>query len=326
MADPIVFERIIDATPDEAFNLFTQPERLRRWQAVSASVDLRVGGEYRLTVVPGRIASGAFTEIEPGRRVVYTWGWQDSDDVPPGSSTIEVDIEPVGEKTRVRLTHSGLDAEAAASHAEGWNHYCDRLSEVASSGDAGPDEWSAGPEEHDHLSAAEASWHICQNVMRNFGPDDRERQTPCAEYTVHELVEHLMGSMRGLGGMAGAEIPEQIDAETAEDYIAQAVEPALAAWRERGVEGEVPFGDGNAPAALPAGILTLEFLIHAWDFAKATDQTIDVSPHLTAFVQGLADAIIKPENRGEGRGFDAETQPSSDDPLIALMAFTGRKT
>ena len=58
MADPIVFERVIDATVDEAFALFTEPERLRRWQAVSASVDLKVGGDYRLTVVPGSIACG----------------------------------------------------------------------------------------------------------------------------------------------------------------------------------------------------------------------------------------------------------------------------
>ena len=45
MADPIVFERLIDVTVDEAFALFTEPERLRRWQAVSAY--------------------GTFTEIDP---------------------------------------------------------------------------------------------------------------------------------------------------------------------------------------------------------------------------------------------------------------------
>ena len=45
VADPIVFERVIDATVDEAFALFTEPERLRRWQAVSAY--------------------GTFTEIDP---------------------------------------------------------------------------------------------------------------------------------------------------------------------------------------------------------------------------------------------------------------------
>ena len=121
MADPIVIERIIDSTPHEAFELFTQPERLRRWQAVSASVDLRVDGEYRLTIVPGNIASGTFSEIEPGRRVVYTWGWVGDENVAPGSSTVEVEFEAVGDRTAVRLTHKGLDAEAASGHREGWD-------------------------------------------------------------------------------------------------------------------------------------------------------------------------------------------------------------
>ena len=136
---PVTFERVIDATPEEAFALFTEPERLRRWQAVSAAVDLRVGGEYRLTVTPGHIASGTYTEIDPGKRLVYTWGWVGSDSPAPGVSMIAVDIEPAGDQTLVRITHQGLTAEQAAGHSEGWTHYLDRLIDVASSGEAGLD-------------------------------------------------------------------------------------------------------------------------------------------------------------------------------------------
>lgn len=323
MADPITIERLIDATPDEAFAMFTEPERLRRWHTVSAAVDLRVGGGYRFTVVPGNVAVGTFTEIDPGRRLVLTWDWDGQD---PLGSTVRVDFEPQGAQTLVRLTHEGLDEEQGAGHAEGWNHYADRLVDAASTGDAGDDPWMTGREEYDPLSAAEASWAICQGVMRQFTPDVRELPTPCSDFTVHDLVEHLMGSMRALGGMAGAAIPESIEATSAEDYVAQAVEPALAAWRERGVEGEVPFGDGNAPATVPVGILSLEFLIHAWDFATAIGAPVSSPDPLTAFVQGLGSMIIQPENRGEGKGFAAETTASSDDPLIQLMAFTGRQT
>lgn len=321
MADPITIERLIDATPDEAFAMFTEPERLRRWHTVSAAVDLRVGGGYRFTVVPGNVAVGTFTEVEPGQRVMFTWDWAGAD---PLGSTVRVDFEPQGDKTLVRLTHDGLNAEQAAGHAEGWNHYADRLVDAAATGDAGDDPWMSGGEDLDPLTAAEASWAICQGVMRQFTSDDREKATPCSEYTVHELVEHLLGSLRGIGGMAGAEIPETIDATTAEDYLAQAAEPALAAWRERGVEGEVPFGDNNVPAMVPAGILGLEFLIHAWDFAQAIGTSISPSEHLVAYIQEMASMIIQPDNRGEGKGFAGETTPSSDDPLIALMAFTGR--
>ncbi|RZV46271.1 MAG: TIGR03086 family protein [Acidimicrobiales bacterium] len=323
MADPITIERLIDATPDEAFAMFTEPERLRRWHTVSAAVDLRVGGDYRFTVVPGNVAVGTFTEIDPGRRVVLTWDWAGQD---PLGSTVTVDFEPQGAQTLVRLTHEGLDEEHGTGHAEGWNHYADRLVVAASTGDAGDDPWMMGREEYDPLSAAEASWAICQGVMRQLTPETRELPTPCSAFTVHELVEHLMGSMRALGGMAGAEVPESIEASSAEDYIAQASELALAAWRDRGVEGEVPFGDGNAPATVPVGILSLEFLIHAWDFATAIGAPVSSPAPLTAFVQELGAMIIQPDNRGEGKGFAEETTTSSDDPLVQLMAFTGRQT
>ena len=135
-----------------------------------------------------------------------------------------------------------------------------------------------------------------------------------------------MGSMRGLGGMAGAEIPEEIPAVSAEDYIAQAAEPALAAWRTRGIDGEVPFGDGTAPAAVPAGILSLEFFIHAWDFARATGQQFSAPEALTAFVTGVAEQIIQPQFRGDGKGFAEITEPAHDDAVSKLMAFTGRTT
>ena len=323
---PVVFERTIDATPDEAFALFTEPERLRRWKAVSAAVDLRVGGDYRLTVTPGHIACGTFTEIEPGRRVVYTWGWVGSDDLPPGASTVVVDIEPAGDKTLVRVTHHGLSADQAVSHGAGWTHYLERLDDMTAAGDAGLDPWAAGPDELDDLAAVEASWALCSHVMERFAPEHRELPTPCADYTVHELVEHLVGSVRALGAMAGAEIPDDIDAGSAEDYVAQATEPALAAWRERGADGEVPFGNGTAPATVPIGILGIEFFVHAWDFARAIDEPFTAPVALTAFVTARAEEIIRPEARGEGKLFASIATPAHDDPITALMAFTGRAT
>ena len=69
---------LVPLNADETFALITQPDRLRRWQVITARVDLRAGGEYRWTVIPGNSAAGTFTEVEPGRRVVFTWGWEGS--------------------------------------------------------------------------------------------------------------------------------------------------------------------------------------------------------------------------------------------------------
>ena len=62
---------LLPVSVEEAFALITEPDRLRRWMTVFARVDLRAGGEYRWTVVPGHIAAGTFREIEPGRRIVF---------------------------------------------------------------------------------------------------------------------------------------------------------------------------------------------------------------------------------------------------------------
>jgi DNA-binding transcriptional ArsR family regulator len=74
---------VVPLDPEQTFALLTEPERLRRWQAMSARVDLRAGGEYRWTVIPGNNAGGTFTEVEPGRRVVFTWAWEGPDGSPP---------------------------------------------------------------------------------------------------------------------------------------------------------------------------------------------------------------------------------------------------
>ena len=56
---------LVPLNADETFALITQPDRLRRWQVITARVDLRAGGEYRWTVIPGNSAVGTFTAPVP---------------------------------------------------------------------------------------------------------------------------------------------------------------------------------------------------------------------------------------------------------------------
>ena len=182
-------------TPDEAFALITEPERLRRWQAVSAVVDLRAGGAYRWTVTPGHVAAGTFREVEPGRRVVFGWGWEGGDDLPPDASTVTVTVEPAEGGSLVTLVHEGLNEEQAAMHAEGWNHYFERLERLATTGDAGQDEWAWAPEGLTPIVAADAALAALQPVLRNLTAEDRPKPTPCTDFTCHELAEHLFASL-----------------------------------------------------------------------------------------------------------------------------------
>jgi len=133
---------VVPLDPDATFALVTEPERLRRWLAVAARVELRPGGDYRWTVTPGHTAAGTVVDVDPGKRVVYSWGWEDGDPA-PGGSTVTVTLTPVDGGTEVRLVHDGLTDEQAAHHAVGWNHFLGRLVAAGRDGDAGPDEWVA---------------------------------------------------------------------------------------------------------------------------------------------------------------------------------------
>ena len=82
-----------------------------------------------------------FVELVPGRRVVFTYGWERADiEIPPGSTTVEIDLTPTSDTTTLlRLVHRGLDDLAAGAHHGGWLHYLDRLRQRAESAEPSPD-------------------------------------------------------------------------------------------------------------------------------------------------------------------------------------------
>jgi uncharacterized protein YndB with AHSA1/START domain len=146
----IEHEVAIAASPDTVWGFLVDSDKATRWMGMTAQLDARPGGIYRCDVIPGNTASGEFVEVDPPHRLVYTWGWEPGEGgtnpVPPGSSTVEIELVPEGEGTLLRLTHRDLPSEEAAkSHSHGWDHYLARLRIAASSGDAGDDPWLTGP-------------------------------------------------------------------------------------------------------------------------------------------------------------------------------------
>jgi uncharacterized protein YndB with AHSA1/START domain len=146
--EQVTIERELEiaASPETVWAFLVDPEKAVRWMGVSARLDPRPGGEYRVVVLPGHTASGEFVELDPPRRLVFTWGWEPEGDepnvVPPGSSTIEIELVPRGDRTLLRFTHRDLPTAASAeSHGHGWDHYLGRLEAASAGRDPGPDPW-----------------------------------------------------------------------------------------------------------------------------------------------------------------------------------------
>ena len=93
-----------------------------------------------MTVGMSWSAEGTFVEVDPPRRVLFTWGWSDLFDLAPGTTRVEVALTAEDGGTRLRLRHHGLPAdEARDQHRGGWEMYLGRLAVRAAGGDPGPD-------------------------------------------------------------------------------------------------------------------------------------------------------------------------------------------
>ncbi len=191
-----------------------------------------------------------------------------------------------------------------------------------------PTDLTSGPDSPptDELASAEATLSVLQHVLHGLAKDDESKQTPCREFDVAALTDHLMNSITLLGGAAGAEFAERDRSDSVERQVVLAARPALDAWHKRGIDGVVPFGQGGeAPAKMMAGILSLEFLVHAWDYAKSTGRDVAASEALSDYVLELAKTIITPQGRSNA-GFDDPIDVAVDaGALDRLVAYTGRQ-
>jgi uncharacterized protein YndB with AHSA1/START domain len=139
IADPVVRTIDIDATPETVFEFFVDADKLNRWLTVGATLDPRPGGvciqEHRGD--DGQAGPfhmhGTFLDVDPHRRVVFTWGFTDTEiALPAGSTIVEVTFEPLGSgaTTRVTLVHRDLPEDQVDEHATGWTEMLGRLAQA----------------------------------------------------------------------------------------------------------------------------------------------------------------------------------------------------
>jgi uncharacterized protein (TIGR03086 family) len=176
----------------------------------------------------------------------------------------------------------------------------------------------------DELDSAEATLGVLRQVVHTIAADDLSRQTPCTEFNVAGLTDHLLNSITVIGGAVDAKLPPRDETDSVERQIIAAARPTLDAWQRHGLHGMVMVGPNEAPAAVMAGVLSIEFLVHAWDYAVATGRDVDAPDSLVEYVSGLAHQLITPEGRSQVGFHQAVEVPADASPVDKLIAFTGR--
>jgi uncharacterized protein YndB with AHSA1/START domain len=130
--DALEIRRRLPAAVEDVFRWWTEPERLQAWMSpvgtVEAQVDLHVGGMIRIVMKGDGMEiehRGTYIEIEPPRRLVFTWQSRFTGAQP---SIVTVTLEPDGaDATRLHLVHRQLPAASTESHRGGWGAMLDRL-------------------------------------------------------------------------------------------------------------------------------------------------------------------------------------------------------
>ena len=159
-------------------------------------------------------------------------------------------------------------------------------------------------------------------------------QTPCADWTVRDLLNHITGgaTMFAVSAEQGS-VPDDVAATLGGDLLgddfkgawAAASQRALAAFELPGVmEKTVTLPFGSMPAGVALNIAIFDVATHACDLATATDGAI-ADAELLESALAMGKQMIGPDFRAPGL-FDAE-QPCPDDapPAERLLAFAGRK-
>lgn len=144
----LIVRRLLNASPELAFEAWTSAEHVRKWmrpepgmEVQRASLDVRVGGKFRIQMKKpdGEFftAVGAFREVEPPARLVYTWDWEkdgsgeEFGEVEGKPSLVTVEFLKRGGRTELILTHSRFATVASRdSHARGWGKLVESFAEL----------------------------------------------------------------------------------------------------------------------------------------------------------------------------------------------------
>lgn len=136
--EPVIASVLINAAPEQVFEYFTRPDAIVRWMGDYASLDAVTGGRFEVDV-RGTPIRGCYLELEPPNRLLISWGYAGSEQLPPGASTVEVQLSAQGDGTLVVVEHRDLPSDEVQNHAVGWSHYLARLQLAGAHLDAGAD-------------------------------------------------------------------------------------------------------------------------------------------------------------------------------------------
>jgi len=169
------------------------------------------------------------------------------------------------------------------------------------------------------------------SVVNGTKSHDYDRSTPCREWDVRTLANHLVGgAWMFAGALNGDPLPRGDAGDLVGDDPGAAYDAATAALRAAAttdgvLERPTQLPIGTMPGQVTLNLALVDTLTHGWDLATATGQTADIPANLATTALTFAEQAIDENMRGPGAPF-AKAAPAPADATTGerLVAFLGR--
>jgi uncharacterized protein (TIGR03086 family) len=208
------------------------------------------------------------------------------------------------------LIELGRDREAAVRGAA-------RMAGAAATADA-----KGAP--MDPLTQFDRLGPLLAGVVSNITPDQLDLASPCSDFTVRGVLEHMIGGATAFTAAFRGEAPGAPDTTDVLASFGPALAGLAAAVSAQGALDRTiatPFGDLGGDTF--ARFVVLDGLVHGWDLATATRQEYAPPDDLVAAVDAFAHETIDPLR--DGQTFADAIESSADaSPIERLAAYTGR--
>ncbi len=109
MEEPVIIEKTFNAPPDKVWKAITDKDEMKNWYFNLKEFRPEPGFKFRFSGGPSEdnqyLHICKITEVIPGRKLSHSWRYDGYE----GISYVTFELFPEGDKTRLKLTHSGLE-------------------------------------------------------------------------------------------------------------------------------------------------------------------------------------------------------------------------
>lgn len=169
-------------------------------------------------------------------------------------------------------------------------------------------------------------------VVAGISPDQFEAATPCTEWDVRDLLNHLIGEYEAIAAAAGLGVANSgVTDFTATDHVGAYDGAAAKATKALAAPGaleqtlEMPWGP--TPGNVVLGLTIADTVVHGWDLAKATGQELQAEPDVAEAVYGMTSGMMEPNGKfPRGDSFAPPVEVPDDAPIQdKMLAYLGRQ-